>query len=133
MTIYIHIYTHTHTTHTHILSIVNNAAMNIWTLGCIFSNLCFYLLLDIYPRVELLEHMVVLFLVSWDLHAVFHSSYNNLHSYQQWTRLPFSPHPCQHFLYFSVLVSSPLGKWTLFYVEAIQDKTCHCFITAQTD
>ena len=44
-----------------ILAIVNNAAMNI---GCIYLfKLVFSFSLDIYLGVELLDHMVVLFLV----------------------------------------------------------------------
>ena len=45
----------------HILAIVNNAAMNI---GCMYLfKLLFLFSLDIYPGMELLDHMVVLFSV----------------------------------------------------------------------
>ena len=59
--------------------------------------------LAVYPEVELLDHMVVLFLIFWG--TDFHSGYTHLYSHQQFTGVLFSPHPCQHlFLVFLIIL-----------------------------
>ena len=54
----------------HILAIVNSTAMN---LGCIYLfKLVLSFFLDIYPRVELLDHIILLFLAFWGASVLFY-------------------------------------------------------------
>ena len=50
-------------------------------------------------------------------HTVFHSGYMSLHFHQHWTRVLFSPHPCQHF-YIDLLMIAILTcmRWYLIVV-----------------
>ena len=81
----------------------------IYLLELVFS--------DKNPEVELLDHMVVLFLIFWEnsmwLPIAVVSIYINTNS----VRVSFSLHPCQHLLFLVFLIVATIGmRWCLIVV-----------------
>ena len=107
-----------------------------WAQGCIYLlELLFFFSLDIYWGVELLNHMVLLFLIFWGIPPILFSIVAApiyILSNSVWEL--FSPYPCQHLvLGVSLIIAILTGvRWyltvLLIYISLIISECEHLFL-----
>ena len=79
-------------------------------------NLVFFFSLDKYPKVELLDHKIINYILKYlvNLHAAFQSGWINLHSHQRCiSSLSFTSSPTLIFLVFFIIVIITSMRWYL--------------------
>ena len=67
----------------------------------------------LYPEMELLDNMVILYLIFFQKLPTFHRGCTILHPHKQYTRIPTSPRPCQYFVLFLIAAILIDMKWYL--------------------
>ena len=95
-----------------------------WVYKFLFKSLLL-VVLELYPEVKLLEHVLIPFLIFEESASYSNSDCTVLHSHQQCTRVPISPYACQYLFSVLLIIAILIGVMSLPDSLVGKESTCN--------